>query len=81
MRKGEEKKQEILTVAERLFCLKGYRETSVQDILDVLKASKGGFYHYFESKEAVLETLCTERAQKAKAQAESGDAWHDATQT
>ena len=71
MRKGEEKKQEILTVAERLFCLKGYRETSVQDILDVLKASKGGFYHYFESKEAVLETLCTERAQKAKAQAES----------
>lgn len=70
MRKGEEKRQEILAVAERLFCLKGYRETSVQDILDVLKASKGGFYHHFESKEMVLETLCAQRAHKAAALAE-----------
>lgn len=67
VRKGEEKRQEILTVAERLFCLKGYRETSVQDILDVLKTSKGGFYHHFESKEMVLETLCAQRAEKAAA--------------
>lgn len=65
MRKGEEKRQEILNVAERLFCLKGYRETSVQDILDVLKTSKGSFYHHFESKESVLETLCVQRARKA----------------
>jgi len=65
MRKGEEKRQEILSVAERLFCLKGYRETSVQDILDVIKTSKGSFYHHFESKEKVLETLCVHRAQKA----------------
>lgn len=71
MRKGEEKRQEILAVAERLFCLKGYRETSVQDILDVLKASKGGFYHHFESKEMVLETLCAQRAGKAAVLAES----------
>lgn len=70
MRKGEEKRQEMLTVAERLFCLKGYEATSVQDILDVLQISKGGFYHHFASKEAVLESLFTRRAQNALKEAE-----------
>ena len=62
MRKGEEKKQEIMRVAERLFCRNGFRETGVQDILDALKISKGAFYHYFESKDAVLEMICAEHA-------------------
>lgn len=65
LRKGEERKQEILTIAEKLFCVRGYQATSVQDILDELKASKGAFYHHFESKGSVLETLCTQRAEKA----------------
>lgn len=65
MRKGEEKRQEMLNVAERLFCLKGYEATSVQDILNVLHISKGGFYHYFATKEAVLESLFARRAEKA----------------
>ena len=65
MRKGDERKQEILTAAEKLFCARGYQETSVQDILDELKVSKGAFYHHFESKGSVLETLCTQRAEKA----------------
>ena len=67
MRKGEEKKQEILRVSEELFCTRGYEETSVQDILDVIHGSKGGFYHYFVSKEDVLRQIC---AQRAKASAE-----------
>lgn len=70
VRKGEEKRQEMLNVAERLFCLKGYDATSVQDILDVLHISKGGFYHYFASKEAVLESLFAGRAEKAAQAAE-----------
>ena len=41
MKKGDIKKQEILTVAEDLFCRKGYEETSVQDILDVKARSRG----------------------------------------
>lgn len=65
MRKGEERRQELLTVAERLFCTKGYEATSIQDILDVLHVSKGGFYHYFSSKEEVLDTLCRARAEAA----------------
>lgn len=66
MRKGEEKRQEILRAAETLFYHKGYDETSVQDILDVLHTSKGSFYHHFESKDSVLETLCTARAGEAR---------------
>lgn len=65
MRKGEETRQEMLAVAERLFCTKGYDATSVQDILNVLHISKGGFYHHFASKEEVLNTLCRLRADRA----------------
>lgn len=70
MRKGDEKRQELLNVAEKLFCTKGYEATAVQDILDVLRTSKGGFYHYFSSKESVLETLCEQRAERFCEQAE-----------
>lgn len=66
MRKGDQKKQEILATAEKLFCSRGYDETSVQDILDVLHCSKGGFYHHFVSKEAVLDTLCEQHAVAAR---------------
>lgn len=65
MRKGDERRQELLNAAERLFCTKGYEATSVQDILDVLHLSKGGFYHHFASKDEVLRGLCDRRAQRA----------------
>lgn len=67
MRKGEVKRQEMLAAAEKLFCSKGYEATSVQDILDVIHASKGGFYHHFASKEDVLKLLCAQRAERAAA--------------
>ncbi len=70
MRKGDEKRQEMLNVAERLFCLKGYEATSVQDILNVLHVSKGGFYHHFASKEALLNTLFYQRSEQAMTQVE-----------
>jgi AcrR family transcriptional regulator len=65
MRKGDVKKQAILDTAEKLFYQKGYEQASVQDILTMLHSSKGCFYHHFESKMAVLETLCAQRADKA----------------
>lgn len=70
MRKGDAKRQAILDTAQRLFYQKGFEQTSVQDILNVLKCSKGSFYHHFESKLSVLETLCAQRAQAAAEQAE-----------
>ena len=63
MRKGELRKDSILNTAEELFIGKGYAETSIQDILDALSLSKGGFYHYFESKLQLLEEITARRAE------------------
>lgn len=67
MRKGEEKRQELLNAAEKLFCARGYEGTSVQDILTAAGMSKGGFYHHFASKEDVMKALCARRAERAAA--------------
>lgn len=67
MRKGEEKRQELLNAAEKLFCQQGYEKTSVQDILGVTGLSKGGFYHHFSGKDEMLADLCSRRAQRAAA--------------
>jgi AcrR family transcriptional regulator len=51
------KRNEILDAAQQLVYTKGYEQMSIQDILDVLGISKGAFYHYFDSKGALLEAL------------------------
>src|SRR5215470_8228026 len=51
------RRTEILDVAQRLVNTKGYEQMTVQDILAELQISKGAFYHYFDSKQALLEAL------------------------
>jgi len=53
-KKHDFKKNELVEIAEKLFLEKGYEETSIDDILNASGLSKGGFYHYFKSKEEVL---------------------------
>ncbi|NEG54438.1 TetR/AcrR family transcriptional regulator [Bifidobacterium platyrrhinorum] len=53
----EDTERRILDSARRLFAEKGYEKTSIQDILNDLGLSKGGLYHHFKSKEAILEQL------------------------
>jgi AcrR family transcriptional regulator len=67
MRKGDEKRLQLLNDAEKLFCLRGYDKTSVQDIIAAAGLSKGGFYHHFDSKDEVLKALCQRRAERAAA--------------
>ena len=43
----------------------GDENTSVQAILDEMNLSKGGFYHHFESKMALLEEICVHKAEAA----------------
>ena len=69
MKKGDARRGELLATAERLFYTKGYEKTSVQDILTEMNFSKGGFYHHFDSKLAVLEAICEMRAQECCDQA------------
>jgi AcrR family transcriptional regulator len=47
----------FVDVALRLIQTKGYEQMTVQDVLDELGASKGAFYHYFDSKRALLEAV------------------------
>src|SRR5215831_6810590 len=47
----------ILDVAQRLIYTRGYEQMSVQDITNELQMSKGGFFHYFASKQTLLESL------------------------
>lgn len=53
------RRDEILDAAQRLILSTGYERLTVQDILDDLQISKGAFYHYFDSKPAVIEALTT----------------------
>lgn len=52
-----EKRNAILDVAERYIATKGYEQMTTQDILEALQISRGAFYHYFESKQALLMAL------------------------
>src|SRR3979490_513650 len=57
----------FLDVAQRLVQTKGYEAMSIQDVLDELDASKGAFYHYFDSKQALLEAVVERFADGAMA--------------
>lgn len=51
------RRDQILDVAQRLVASRGYEQMTVRDVMDELKISKGTLYHYFGSKQAVLEAL------------------------
>jgi len=55
----------FLDVAQRLIQTRGYEQFSVQDVLDGVGASKGAFYHYFESKDAVVNAVIERMADEA----------------
>jgi AcrR family transcriptional regulator len=57
----------FLDVTQRLVQTKGYEAMSIQDVLDELEASKGAFYHYFDSKQALLEAVVERFADGAMA--------------
>ncbi|QSQ08227.1 Glycerol dehydratase large subunit [Koleobacter methoxysyntrophicus] len=63
-RESDNRKQEFLDAALDLFYQKGYENTTINDIIDKVGLSKGAFYHYFNSKEEVLETIARQYVEK-----------------
>lgn len=57
VKEADERKKELLQTALSLFAERGYENTSVQAITDAIGVAKGTFYHYFDSKEALLNEL------------------------
>ena len=52
-----EKREELVKVSFELFMKNGYESTSIQDIMNIAKISKGAMYHYFTSKEDILDAV------------------------
>jgi AcrR family transcriptional regulator len=61
------RRAELVAAAQALFFERGYDGTSVEDIIGRAGLSKGAFYYYFPSKEAVLEAIAEQMAQEAAA--------------
>jgi AcrR family transcriptional regulator len=59
------KRDEILDYALRLVYAKGYAQMTIQDILDGMRISRGALYHYFDSKQALLEALVDRMGREA----------------
>lgn len=71
VKEAEERKNEILDVAERLFGTKGFDSTSTSDILNEIGIARGTLYYHFKSKEEILDAMIsrmmTRMLEKAKA--------------
>lgn len=57
VKEAEERKNEILDVAERLFGTKGFDGTSTTDILNEIGIARGTLYYHFKSKEEILDAM------------------------
>src|SRR5918994_1385317 len=57
---GSDKRRVILDAAVRVFAAKGYHTCRVGDIAEEAGIAHGLLYHYFSSKEEVLETVFRE---------------------
>lgn len=62
---AEERKNEILDVAEQLFVEKGFDNTSTNDIINEIGIARGTLYYHFKSKEDILDTI-VERIRREK---------------
>ena len=56
-------KERIIIESLKLFSLKGYLSTSIDDILKKAHTSKGGFYNHFKAKDELFHAVLSE-AQK-----------------
>ncbi len=71
--------ERLTTVATRMFAVRGFEGTTVQELVEATGITKGGFYHYFSSKDDLLREiysrLLAEQAARLETVAEGpGDA-------
>lgn len=57
VKEAEERKNEILDIAEQLFVVKGFDNTSTNDILREIGIARGTLYYHFKSKEEILDAM------------------------
>ena len=57
VKSADERKNEILDVAEELFAEKGFDNASTNDIINRIGIARGTLYHHFSSKEEILDAI------------------------
>ena len=73
-----DKRRVILDAAVRVFARQGFHTCRVSDIADEAQVAYGLVYHYFSSKEEILDTLFLERWDVMLAAIAEADASHPA---
>ena len=68
---AEERKNEILDVAEQLFAEKGFDNASTNDIIKRIGIARGTLYHHFGSKEEILDALVERMTREAIARSKA----------
>lgn len=63
---AEERRENILDAAQRVFCTKGFAGASIRDIAREAGITEGLIYHYFESKDQLQEAVWRERSWRAQ---------------
>ncbi|MDZ7665660.1 MAG: TetR/AcrR family transcriptional regulator [Desulfotignum sp.] len=53
--KGTQTKENIVEKSLQLFSVKGYYNTSINDILEATQLTKGGLYGHFKSKDEIWQ--------------------------
>lgn len=71
VKEAEERKNEILDVAERLFGTKGFDSTSTSDILNEIGIARGTLYYHFKSKEEILDATISRMMNRLLEKAEA----------
>jgi len=69
-RKGEIKRQQIVSTANELFYQRGFHQTSLADIADACGIPKGNFYFYFKTRDDILNAVVDGREERLKARLE-----------
>lgn len=62
-------RKNILEAAERVFARRGFFECKVVDIAREAGLAAGTLYNYFDGKEEIFQTMCTEHGREALARA------------
>ncbi|RCX16513.1 TetR family transcriptional regulator [Anaerobacterium chartisolvens] len=67
----DERRTEILDVAQELFMKNGYEKTAVSDIVKHMNVAQGTFYNYFKSKDEVLDAMMRRSTENIAKQAKA----------
>lgn len=64
---GVDRPDDILRTATQVFGRNGYHHTTIDEIANELFLTKAGVYHYFASKQEILEAICNRALAAAEA--------------